>query len=113
MTDYGSMQNIFKSYVDSSGNEVFNLNNTLNFRTGNGDDTVVAELAMKYLVQEGDTWTNLAFRFYENRNYWWSICKINGIIDPFVTDPTPGEYIYILHKEVIDSVLKPVSISKV
>jgi len=113
MADYGSLQNIFKSYTDASGNEVFNLNNTLNFRSGNNDDSVISQVAVKYLVQEGDTWTNLAFRFYENRNYWWAICKINNIVDPFVTDPVPGEYIYILYKEVIDTVLQPVSITKV
>jgi nucleoid-associated protein YgaU len=47
-----------------------------------------------YTVNSGDTWCNLANRFYGNPNLWWAIASANGIEDPTL-EPGPGTVILI------------------
>ena len=34
---------------------------------------------MYFIAQEGDRCDNLAYRFYNNTEYWWFIAKVNNL----------------------------------
>lgn len=42
-----------------------------------------------YRVEAGDTYDNLALRFYNNPTLYWAICSFNKVQDPF-KDPEVG-----------------------
>ena len=47
-----------------------------------------------YTAKQGDTYDNLALRYYANPTYWWIITDFNRVLDPFVS-PKIGEKIKI------------------
>lgn len=38
-----------------------------------------------HTVKHGDTFDNLALKYYNNPTYYWIICSFNRIQDPFMT----------------------------
>jgi LysM repeat protein len=82
------MSNIF-SVVNKGSNSYFNLAKTINF---NNINSIPDTYYTVYMVQEGDTWTNISYKAYGTINPWWIICKFNNIKNPF-TDLIVGKKI--------------------
>lgn len=57
-----------------------------------------------YNVNEGDTWTNLSYRFYGQVEGWWLICKANNISNP-IEFPKGGTKLKILKRNVARQIL--------
>lgn len=50
--------------------------------------------AFEYIAKDGELWTDLAWRFLGNAQYYWVLLDINNVMNPF--DPlTPGQRILI------------------
>ncbi len=60
-----------------------------------------------YRVEEGDTWTNLSFSFYDTIELWWIICKVNNIVNP-MDMPKEGDMLKILDKRIVKQILESI-----
>lgn len=92
--DNGDMANLFNIYSREHEGDVvdhFNINRTVAF---NGTDNPPPFLFTAYTARAGDTWTLLSHRFYGTIEYWWLICKFNGVTDP-TGFPVEGEVLKI------------------
>lgn len=58
-----------------------------------------------YVVNPGDTWCNLAYRFLGNPHLWWAIASANGAEDPTV-EPVPGRIILLPEYENVLGVIE-------
>lgn len=94
----------FFTVVELGEKSYFNIYRTINF---NNIEDVSENYYSSYLVKEGDTWTNISFKFYSTIKLWWLICKFNNIENPF-TELIPGTYIKILNKEVATQILETI-----
>lgn len=95
--------NLFNIYSNTDGQYVYNINRTLYFK---GTDNMLPSIYNLYIIKFGDTWTKIAYDNFGSIEYWWLICKFNGIINP-VDLPIEGEVIKIpttdIAKKIIDS----------
>ena len=103
--DPGDMANLFNihSTVDDDGSTVdyFNINRTVYF---NGIDNAAPSFFTPYTATANDTWTLISYKFYGTIEYWWLICKFNGVNDP-TGFPVVGEVLKIpseiLRKDIV------------
>jgi nucleoid-associated protein YgaU len=101
---YDDLANVFNAYttkLDGSTSLVYNMNRTLNV-IGLADTSNM--FFKKYVVEEGDTWTTIAFKTYNNARLWWLVCKMNNIIDPMI-QPTSGQELNILEDSYVIDLL--------
>lgn len=73
------------------------------------DDNFVGDYITSFLdytipAQDEYTPAGLAFKFYNNKDYWWFICWFNGIVFP-TEELWAGRVIRIPDKSQIDSYL--------
>ena len=62
-------------------------------------------LGKAYIARAGDTWNNIAMRFYGNPHLWWAVCSANGVADP-TKEPEPGRKLFIPALEDVLGVLE-------
>ncbi len=95
------MANLFNLYSPGDGEFYFNINRTVFIK---GMDNPLAGVYNQYMVQEGDQWTTIAFKFYNTIELWWIICKFNQVYDATAI-PTPGTIIKIPTENVVQTVV--------
>jgi nucleoid-associated protein YgaU len=88
--------------------KTYNINRTMTFPDLDDSSTNNNSLFVKYLVEVGDTWTTISFKFYQNIELWWLVAKVNNIIDPS-KDPITGTFIRILKGEFVNQTLQEMS----
>jgi hypothetical protein len=93
--------NLFNVYTGSNGNYFFNINRTL-YVTGGND--MMPSVYSLYMVQYGDTWTNISYTYYGTIELWWIICKFNDVYNP-VSLPVEGTKIKIPTIDVVQSII--------
>lgn len=96
------MENIFDVYVDDDmldDKYYYNIIKTVSIP----EDLDESYYGL-YEVIEGDTWTNLAYKFYGQVEGWWIICKANNISNP-VSFPKGGTKLKILNRNVARQIL--------
>lgn len=60
-----------------------------------------------YIVQNSDWWDNIAYKVYGDVSYWWTICLMNNIINPF-EELKVGSQILVLKKKYLYQLLKEI-----
>lgn len=99
---FQNYENLFNVYEDSDGLFFYNINRTVNL-----PDKISAFYKEEYVTEHGDTWTNLAYRFYNDVKLWWIICLTNGIMNP-CEFPKPGTILSILNNDVVKTILNTI-----
>jgi len=74
-----SYANLF-DVVEKGDQSYFNICKNVNF---NNNDYIDESLYTSYMIQEGDAWPTISYKFYETTELWWLICRFNDIKDPF------------------------------
>jgi hypothetical protein len=97
--DNYNFANLF-NVVNKGKNSYFNLCRSIYFNIEDIDPSLI-EL---YEIAEGDTWTNISYRYFGTIKLWWLICKFNNIKNPF-TELESGKFIKIPSKELMESVI--------
>lgn len=89
--DLANLFNIYSKEQDGETVDYFNINRTVYF---NGIDNPPPSFYIPYTVTANDTWTLISYKFYGTIEYWWLICKFNGVTNP--SDfPVEGEVLKI------------------
>jgi len=101
-----NMENIFNVYVDNKilDNKYF-YNILKNVIIPNDIDDKYYE---EYVVIDGDTWTNLAYKFYGQVEAWWIICVANNIFNPIIF-PKAGSILKILTRNAARQILTTIN----
>lgn len=97
-----NMENIFNVYVDDDmldNKYYYSIIKTVSIP----DDLDESNYEL-YEAMEGDTWTNLSYKFYGQVEGWWIICKANNISNP-VDFPKGGDKLKILNRNVARQIL--------
>ena len=94
--------NLFNVYLKPDNVWTYSINKGVYF---NNIDNYSPNNFTYYEVKEEDQWATIAYQFYENIELWWVICKINGITDPALNLPLPGDRLIILNKDIVDAIL--------
>lgn len=58
-----------------------------------------------YLAIEDDWWDNISFKFYQSSYYWYILCELNNIINPY-EELVPGQQIKVLKQDYIYDIFK-------
>jgi len=100
------LANIFHVYDEpklgsKNSNLTYNINRTFSVI---GIENISSELYTEYYTTASDTWTILAWKFYNDDRLWWIICKMNNIIDPTI-QPEIGQKLYILNENYVRQIL--------
>jgi hypothetical protein len=96
---FQNYENLFNVYETKDGYYYYNITRKVNIP----EDISISYYA-PYIVEYGDTWTGLAYKFYNDVKLWWIICVANQVMNP-CTMPTPGYVLNILRKEVVQDIL--------
>jgi len=96
---FQNYENLFNVYQTDSGDYYYNISRTINI-----PDEISTAHCKKYVVKYGDTWTGLAFNFYNDVKLWWIICLANKIQNPCAM-PTSGTVLNILNEETVQAIL--------
>ena len=101
-----NMENIFNVHVEDEvldDKYFYNILRTVVIPSDMNDS-----LYQEYVVVEGDTWTNLAFKFFGQVEAWWIICISNNIMNP-ISFPQPGSILKILTRNAARQVLTTIN----
>lgn len=98
--DNYNFANLF-NVVNKGEKSYFNLSRTIFF---NNED-ISPDAVTAYEIGEGETWTNISYRFYGTVKLWWLLCRFNNIKNPF-NELTPGKIILIPKDELKDTILE-------
>lgn len=90
----------FLNVVNKGKNSYFNLCRSIYFNT----DDIDPGLIDMYEIAEGDTWTNISFRYFGTIKLWWLICKFNNVKNPF-DELESGKFIKIPTKDLMESII--------
>ena len=88
-------ENFFNIYKDNDGTKFYNLLRSINIFPA-GDSSAED----KYVVNEGDTWYYISYKYYKTIELWWLVCEYNQIKDATVL-PTPGSVIKLLKSDYV------------
>jgi len=99
---FQNYENLFNVYQTETGEYYYNLLRKVNIPL-----EVSSRYASEYITSYGDTWTGLAYKFYNDVKLWWIICTANNIQNP-VNFPEPGTKLNILNVEVVQSILSAI-----
>lgn len=58
----------------------------------------------EYVVQDGDGWDSISYKFYNTTSLWWMIANYNGVLDPF-DELVVGEKIKLIKPELVSSLI--------
>jgi len=94
-----NMENIFDINTDEDGFYYYNLSKTVYIPTDLDNTSFIY-----YTTKEKQTWTTIAYEFYNNVTLWWLVCSTNQIMNP-VKQPTPGTIIKILKPELVTEII--------
>lgn len=97
--DNYNFANLF-NVVNKGKNSYFNLCRSIYFNVDNIDPSLIDI----YEIAEGDTWTNISYRYFGTIKLWWLICKFNNIKNPFKELET-GKFLKIPTKELMESII--------
>jgi hypothetical protein len=104
LLDKYNFANLF-NVVECGENSYFNISKTIRF---DNIDSIPETLYKTYEILEGDTWTNISFKFYKTIKLWWLLCKFNDVINPFV-ELIPGKFIKVPNESVVEMLLNTLS----
>lgn len=100
-----SFLRVFNVLVDEDGQPFVNI-----FRTATLDDTAKVNpfLYITVTSNQEEFWDNMAFKYYENPNIWWTIALANDVVNPFEeldggesVKIIKGSYIYNLFSDIM------------
>jgi hypothetical protein len=97
--DNYNFANLF-NVINKGKNSYFNLCRSIYFDTDNIDGNLINI----YEIAEGDTWTNISYRYFGTIKLWWLICKFNNIKNPF-DELEAGKIIKIPTKELMETII--------
>lgn len=95
---FQNYENLFNVYTNGS-DYYYNI-----LRKVNIPSEVSSAYSDDYIVEHGDTWTGLAYKFYNDVKLWWIICIANNIQNP-MSFPEPGVVLNILKEETVRYIL--------
>lgn len=95
-----NFSNLF-SVVNKGENSYFNMSKTINF---SNLQQLPKEYFQYYKIVEGDTWTNISYKFYRNIKLWWLICRFNNIKNPF-TQLVINKVIKIPNQQLVNQII--------
>jgi hypothetical protein len=96
-------ENFFNIHEDEYKNKYYNLLRSINIFPAN-DSSAEDE----YLVESGDTWVYISYKFYNTIDLWWLICEYNQIKNPTQL-PEVGKKIKVLKKELVWAVISEIN----
>jgi hypothetical protein len=96
---FQNYENLFNVYPTAGGEYFYNITRKVNISSD-----ISSEYCTQHVVEHGDTWTFLAYKFYNDVKLWWIICLANEIQNPCLM-PTPGFAINILNVGVVQEIL--------
>jgi hypothetical protein len=103
--------NIFNVYDEpklGSTYKTYNINRTINFLDLDSNSTDNNSLFVKYLVQSGDSWSTISYKFYQTIELWWLVTKVNNFNNPTI-DPVVGTNIRVLKSDFVNQILQTMS----
>ena len=99
--DMYNFANLLNIVIDSN-KSYFNCTKTIKFRNLN---KISPSLFNYYVVKQGDTWTNISYKFYNTYKLWWLICKFNDVTNPFIA-LNNGLVIKIPNQKLVQQILE-------
>lgn len=102
-----NFSNLF-TVVNKGENSYFNMSTTINF---SNLQLIPNNYFTYYKIIEGDTWTNIAYKFYHNIKLWWLICKFNNIKNPF-TQLIINKVIKIPNQQLVNQIINLINNDK-
>ena len=93
---------VLTSLEDS--NKILNLWRNYTIRNDITESVIYYDL---YTVQASDWWDNIASHVYGSVHYWWTLCLMNNIINPF-EELIPGMRLKVLKRRHLFQLLKEV-----
>ena len=99
---FQNYENLFNVYQTDSGDYYYNISRKINL-----PDEISTSYCTQYIVEYGDTWTGLAYKFYNDVKLWWIICIANRVMNPCVM-PESGFVINILSKDIVQDILSTI-----
>lgn len=61
-----------------------------------------------YVTEENDWWDNISFKFYETSYYWYLLCELNDIINPY-EEIQAGQQVKVLRQAFMYEIFKDMS----
>ena len=95
---FQNYENLFNVY-DIDGEYYYNILRKINIPTD-----ISTDYYSEYLVKPGDTWTLLAYTFYDDVRLWWIICYGNNIQNP-LGFPEIGTKLKMLNNDIVQTIL--------
>lgn len=96
-----------KSIINIQGTTTYNNEEMVNifntFSIGQGKLLNVSFFD-EYIIENGDRWDLLSFKFYNTTQLWWVLAKYNTVKDPF-TELVVGEQIKIIKPSLVSSLI--------
>lgn len=96
---FQNYENLFNVYGTTDGDYFYNILRKVNIPT-----EIDNQYYDEYVVRPGDTWTGLAYTFYDDVKLWWIICLANNIQNP-LEFPIAGTLLRILTPDLTQSIL--------
>lgn len=96
---FQNYENLFNVYGTTDGDYFYNILRKVNIPT-----EIDNQYYDEYVVAAGDTWTGLAYNFYDDVKLWWIICLANNIQNP-LEFPTAGTLLRIITPELTQNIL--------
>lgn len=60
-----------------------------------------------YEMEQDDWWDNISYKFYDTGKYWYLLCVLNDVINPY-EDVYPGKKIKVLKSTYLYDVLRDI-----
>lgn len=96
---------LFTISLDDNNNYRYNINRSLYFKNVS---VMTPDSYNDYVVQYGDTWTNIAYKLYGSPKLWWIICKVNNVKDATVF-PVQGVTLKVLTLDKVNQTLTAIA----
>lgn len=96
-------ENFLHIYEDEYKNKFYNLLRTINIFPANNSSA-----EDEYLVENGDTWVYISYKFYKTMDLWWFVCEYNQIKNPTKL-PEAGKKIKILKPDLVWTVISEIN----
>lgn len=99
-----SQLRLFKILKDWDGTDFWNIWRTYSLNPDALEKSLEYEI---YQVQEEDWWENISYKLYGTVNFWWLLCLINGVNNPF-EELIPGTSIKIINSTYLYQLIKEI-----
>ena len=96
---FQNYENLFNVYKTTEDDYFYNILRKINI-----PKEINTNYYSEYIVRPGDTWTLLAYMFYDDVKLWWLICSANNIQNP-LQFPRVGYKLKILSSDTVQNIL--------